>query len=122
MYRDFGFHDFGLPAGKKPPPPFDWQELAVQGYKIPEGNRGVSTDNFCVVDADTKEVARKLYLLFRDSLTVVTESKKGAHFWFAGQIKNSRDSEKKIDTRGVGGYVVVPPSVVNGWTYKFVPG
>jgi hypothetical protein len=123
MYRELGFHDFPLPAGRKAPPPVGWKALAVLGCEIPEGaNRAVSTDNFCVVDADTDEVARKLYRLFRNDLTVVTKTKNGIHLWFAGIINNSQNSTKKRDTRGVGGYIVVPPSIVAGHRYEFVRG
>jgi len=42
------------------------------------------------------------------------------HYWFAGSCRSSVGKlGPKLDTRGEGGYVLVPPSVVNGKEYTY---
>jgi hypothetical protein len=122
MYRELGYHDFPLPAGKKAPPPVGWQRLAGK-CEVPLGQNGVATDNYCVVDVDRKHIAREIYTTFKEHLTTVVETKNGAHFYFAGNIPCTKNNlGQHIDTRGPGGYVVGILSEVQGWIYKCVKG
>src|SRR4029077_19014858 len=49
----------------------------------------------------------------------------GVHVWFAsdGEVRNSTDAiAPGVDTRGVGGYVIVPPSCNDRARYSFIKG
>lgn len=91
----------------------------------PTANIGVCTGAVIVLDADSKEAADWL----RNNVTptpwrVKTGRKDGLHFWYGANpqlpIKNRADAGSKIDIRGYGGYVVVPPSKhANGQTYEW---
>jgi hypothetical protein len=77
----------------------------------------------CVVDFDDKEQARQFYRMNKTELKTMVETRKGVHFYYRTDGRNVRNSQKKdgypYDVRGEGGYVVYPPSVIDGWTYKF---
>lgn len=54
-----------------------------------------------------------------DTLTIKTP-RGGLHHWFTGDIPSSvQKLGAKLDTRGRGGYVLVPPSIVNGVEYSY---
>ena len=60
------------------------------------------------------------------SPVIVRTPSGGAHVWFksAGQVRNSADAiAPGVDTRGDGGYVIVPPSRnLDGGKYSFIKG
>lgn len=76
-----------------------------------------------VVDIDTKKVDgeanwRALPGEKPDTYTVRTPSG-GLHFYYQGSGRSSASAlAPGVDTRGIGGYVVVPPSVVDGQPYE----
>jgi hypothetical protein len=80
----------------------------------PNANIAVIIDkDFFVVDADSKEAME----LIQDTLPktpAVNHTGKGAHYFYKVpeglEIKNSANRETKVDVRGYGGYVIVPPS------------
>jgi len=58
--------------------------------------------------------------LVKDSKAVVRTPSGGAHLYFRGtQQRNGRLYDHDIDFRGDGGYVLLPPSTVNGNSYRF---
>lgn len=83
-------------------------------------NIGLICDGLVLVDFDDKEAARHWYAKMRGILKTVSETRKGIHAFFRGESRNGK--HKYGDLRGVGGYVVAPHSVVEGWEYKFVDG
>jgi Bifunctional DNA primase/polymerase, N-terminal len=55
-----------------------------------------------------------------DPLAVVSTPSGGCHLWFRGtDQRNGRIKEHHLDFRSTGGYVLVPPSVVEGKAYAF---
>jgi hypothetical protein len=92
-------------------------------------NIGVCPDDVgCfVVDCDGSigagsfDLLSRMYPGARATLTVETPSG-GKHFWYRGQMKSSvRKIAPGIDIRGIGGYVLLPPSVIDGRAYKVLP-
>lgn len=58
--------------------------------------------------------------LLPTTLTVRTP-RGGLHRWFLGECGTTASKlGPKVDTRGVGGYVLIPPSVVNGVAYETI--
>lgn len=84
-----------------------------------------------VLDCDTEEARQELDVLHGVTGTVEVKTPKGYHFWFRwprdqGPSRNTTnlfrlDSGplRKVDTRGEGGYCVMPPSVVNNVPYAW---
>jgi hypothetical protein len=79
-----------------------------------------------VVDSDpplgAETLARlcKDHGLLPDTLTIRTP-RGGLHHWFTGSCPSTvQGLGPKLDTRGTGGYVLVPPSVVDGAYYEQV--
>lgn len=55
------------------------------------------------------------------STFVVSTPRGGRHYWFTGSVASSvQKLGPKLDTRGRGGYVLIPPSVINGVPYAIV--
>jgi len=56
-----------------------------------------------------------------DTLTIRTpRGPSHLHYWFTGEFPSTvQKLGPKLDTRGVGGYVLVPPSIVNGIEYQY---
>lgn len=105
----------------------DVQTIREWWNKTPNANIGIATgevSGFSVVDVDIKdgrageESAQKLGLPFHDTLTVRTASG-GWHYYFAHTegFRNRAGLLPGIDTRGDGGYVVGPGSVIDGEMY-----
>jgi hypothetical protein len=83
-----------------------------------------------VVDIDVKTVdgmvaTRQLVDagLLRGSTAEIRTPSGGTHLWYPAAVpaqRNSTDAKHGIDFRSLGGYVLVPPSVVDGNKYEFV--
>lgn len=133
---DLGFKVFPLKANSKTPAFTGWQEwarssspLGVKGYEAnnPGCNWGVFLDasGHCAVDVDMKSggLDSMQELICHGKLPTtfaVKTPNDGLHFYYKGQIKNSQAKiAKGIDTRGIGGYVVAPGSVIDGRSYEY---
>jgi len=132
-----GFKVFPLVENGKLPAIKDWQEWAENSTvdKVtefssarPNCNWGLycGASGLTVIDVDTKE--GKVGLQSLDVLqskhgslpptTVVITPTRGYHIYYKGECPSSVSTlAKDIDTRGVGGYVVLPFSVIDGKTY-----
>lgn len=100
--------------------------------KYPDSNIGIATgkDSFVVLDIDGEEGIKSLAELEKQhgdlpaTVTVITGN--GLHYWFKSPVSVRNSTKKianKIDGRGDGGYVVVPPSThYSGNTYRFKEG
>jgi hypothetical protein len=96
----------------------------------PRANIAVScgASHLLVVDVDSQEGARawsELCALHGGrprTLTVITA--RGFHFYFSGAARSSASRiAPGVDTRGVGGYTILPPSVHgSGATYRWADG
>lgn len=85
----------------------------------PQGNIGLTLEGRSVVDFDDKEAGRQFYREHPELCTVIVETRRGAHFHFTGETKGRKFESGDIKS-GPTSYVVMPPSVVDGWEYRFV--
>ncbi len=86
----------------------------------------------CVVDIDAPEAVDELNMLYGQlpATFTVRTPRQGLHMWFKGDLppsvggfKKNGDLQglaRKVDTRGHGSYVLLPPSLVNGNYYEVV--
>ena len=97
--------------------------------KWPSANIGVPTGDAIVVDIDGEKGEDSLRVLEAEfgplPPTLQSSTGKGRHFWFASNGTGVRNSAGKlgegIDIRGVGGFVVAPPSIhESGKRYEWV--
>lgn len=127
----FGLAVLPLSSSKKPPMDYSWQPLQNRRMTVSEilscpvwENVGIVTgaiSGVAVVDCDTMEKANQFW---NDRPTpVVVQTPKGFHFFYRhpGQHVKTCQSDG-FDIRGDGGYVVAPPSVVEGKPYRFHSG
>jgi hypothetical protein len=134
-----GWHVFPCLAGNKRP-------LTLHGFQDattdetmlrswwagwPDANVAVRTgaaSNLLVLDVDGEQGRSSLTDLEAThgelSATLVCETPRGRHHYFAhsgGHIQNTAGKlGAGLDTRGDGGYVVVPPSTHSGKTYRWL--
>lgn len=135
-----GLHLFPIKAGRKNPPLItDWEHAAsrdpaqIESWHTanPGCNWGVATgpSGLVVVDLDVKKGKNGRATLFDleiehgtipASLRVSTPTG-GEHVYLRGRAASSVERlGNGVDTRGVGGYVVAPGSVVDGMPYTVV--
>jgi AAA domain/Bifunctional DNA primase/polymerase, N-terminal len=94
-------------------------------WKIEDYNLGMCPNDagWCVVDIDPGglENWKNLCLQHGDQKTArVRTPRQGFHFYYRGSLPpTSGKLAPGIDTRGIGSYVLVPPSVVGGTPYKW---
>lgn len=77
-----------------------------------------------VVDCESREDA-EWFWRHRGKTNVIVSTPRGFHLYFAWPgttVNNGTHIDGRYDIRGDGGYVVCPPSVVNGHEYQFVRG
>lgn len=127
----FGLAVLPLSSSKQPPKDYKWQPLQNRRMTVKEilgcpvlANVGIVTGEISgvvVVDCDTTEAANRFWNELETP--VVVQTPKGFHFFYRhpGQSVKTCQSEG-YDIRGDGGYVVAPPSVVDGKEYKFFSG
>jgi putative DNA primase/helicase len=112
----------------------DKQQINEWSHSYPDCNWGVLTGtNFFVVDIDPKHGGDKSWEMLTsnhevpDTVTTVTGSG-GYHYYFKMPVdftvtNSTNRLAKGVDTRGVGGQVIIPPSThANGNKYSWVPG
>lgn len=76
------------------------------------------------VDFDTKEAAAKFWKEVAQT-TAINVTRKGLHFLFrhpGEPVRNGVRVREGTDIRGDGGYIVAPPSVVDGHQYHWLSG
>lgn len=80
----------------------------------------------CVIDLDGGQDGENEWLElqlehgFAPDTKIIRTPRGGRHIYFAGELPPTQHKlGAHIDTRGVGSYVLVPPSVVNGKPYEF---
>lgn len=141
---DFGYRVFPCKPGGKTPltahgcldATTDEDQINEWWIENPQANIGVSTDGLLIVDVDplsdgsandfASDIDRLAELLVSAGATT---PRKGSHFWFRQPVgADLRNTAGKIapgvDTRANGGYVLVPPSDVEGvgayhWMFGF---
>ena len=137
-YAEYGHRVFPcVPGGKVPITPNGFKDASSDAAVIeawwtqtPDANIGIATAGLLVVDVDGADNAwpgdpeRSLEL----SRGVMSRTPRGGvHYIFkqpdGATFGNSAGKlAPKVDTRGAGGYILAPPSVVNGVAYQWVDG
>ncbi len=116
----------------------DEATIATWWAGTPNANVGVATEGIYVIDIDPMEDGSPNYWMNTLTVEQVAELAKapqtitprnGVHLWFRQpdgvELRNTGRGEiaPRVDTRGTGGYVLVPPSVVKEHgAYWFSPG
>lgn len=142
-YASQGIPVFPLRPGRKQPLPgsHGFKDATCSPDQIrawwqarPDANIGAATGHkFDVIDADTKDAlndALELTGIHGLWIVGIVETPRGWHVWVppTGAGNTTRIGGKPVDYRGLGGYVLLPPSNVNGHPYRwdckpeFVPG
>jgi Bifunctional DNA primase/polymerase, N-terminal/AAA domain len=136
-YAEMGVHVFPLiPNDKRPFKKGGYKIATTDRSKIdgwwtenPDANIGASpsASGHCVVDIDVKnnvdgeaswEAIRKRHGAEINTLGISTPSG-GRHLWFEGDLPSTASKlGRGIDTRGDGGYVLMPGSTIDGKTYS----
>lgn len=124
-----GYRIFPCVAGEKVPAVAHWKDDAsldlgqIDRWWVqnPNYNIGWSPEwnGLCAIDADTNKLGCAIDdLLLPDTRTHRTPSG-GRHYLFLGSLPNSAGKlGHAVDTRGRGGYILLPPSMVNGNEYQ----
>lgn len=127
----FGLAVLPLSKSKQPPKDFSWQPLQKRRMTVKEllgcpvlENIGIVTgeiSGIVVVDCDTMEAANRFWN--ERKTPVVVQTPKGFHFFYKHTGQSAKTCQADgYDIRGDGGYVVAPPSVVDGKRYSFQRG
>lgn len=109
-----GFHDASA----------DLAQIDAWWTENPNYNIGLVPEDagWCVIDIDPGGEASWVEALDEggyDPTYEVQTPRGGRHLYFAGSLPSTASKlGVHVDTRGVGGYVLVPPSVVNGKPYE----
>jgi len=103
----------------------DLRQIWSWWQSAPRGNVGIRTGlGLDVLDVDSEEALNRLLLELGHPISsrVIVRTAHGWHFWFASSGLRSRAGILPgVDVRGVGGYVVAPPSLhPSGTTYRFI--
>lgn len=132
-YAELGYRVFPcVPNGKKPATQHGCLDATTNEDQIqawwtenPDLNVAVATDGLLVLDidplgkqwlntVDTSELMRA---------TMTSTPRGGVHFWFRAEREyrnTAGELAQGVDTRANGGYVLVPPSIVDGKPYRWV--
>jgi len=102
-------------------------EGAIRAWwrRHPHANIGLATGEITVLDVDTKGDGMEFITRYPLPATRAVQTPSGGlHFYFLageGQYRNRTAVQKhSIDIRGYGGYVLVPPSIVDGRRYEVI--
>jgi len=128
-YARQGLPVFPLQANSKKPLPgsngfkdatTDLATIEAWWSEDPDRNIGHSPEDseHGVIDLDSGGDIKPLQL--PETLTTITPSG-GRHYWFRGSLPSGASNlGQHIDTRGKGGYVLLPPSRIDGKVYEWV--
>ena len=133
-YTERGWHVFPIKVDSTKRPAVAWNkyrkrqatdEELQDWFKVQKFNIGIATgrgSSLFVVDVDDAALINKW--LQEYPTDCVSETSKGVHLFYDvsdGEVPGNtvRKLEEGIDTRGEGGYVVAPPSTVDGHTYTW---
>jgi len=139
-YLKRGYSVIPIKPGIEKKPLIDWQqfqkrratpaEVTAWWKRWPNANIAIVTGRISklfVVDADSVDALEFLLQhLPKDLETPQVRTPRGGwHFWFTYpdnvELRNTTSSIfPKLDTRGEGGYVLVPPSIINNKKYTWI--
>lgn len=138
---DLGYRVFPcVPGGKRPITEHGLLEATSDAETIsawlaqhPTANWAISTDGLLVLDVDCDGSENLWFASLGERANelagapAVRTPRGGRHFYFrqpdGSALRNTTARlAEKVDTRANGGYVVVPPSTVNGNAYTWVSG
>ena len=92
-------------------------------WLTPDANIGLLTEKLIVADIDDKPSGCAFVERHRTLLKTVVETARGMHCYFQSPCPGfSTQKLEHGDLKASGGYVVAPPSAVDGWTYRYLDG
>jgi len=102
----------------------DPEHITALFHLYPLANVGIATgeESFTVVDLDKREAETNLKAVgLIPPKTMTVRTPRGLHLYieYDKRIKQTAGLLDGVDIRGTGGYVVAPPSSVNGTVYEF---
>lgn len=125
-YASFGYKVFPLQPGRKQPLTFNgFKDASLDAEVIekwwtdhPSANIGIPTgevNNLTVIDYDSKD-------FYHDDSYWIVETPKGYHVWYSyyEDMRSMTRAFADTDIRSDGGYVVAPPSVIDGQSYEWL--
>ncbi len=131
----------GGPTGKAPMVKWKSQHRLISEVRLrqwladpqfAEANIGIATgpSGITVIDCDTPNSPDELIALFGPTPIMIGTPRGGYHFYYRSPGEGSgplRSVDLKIDVKGVGGFIVIPPSIRRagehaGKTYRFIAG
>jgi hypothetical protein len=128
-YARAGIPVFPLKSGQKDPLPgshgfrdatTDFDQIVKWWHEDPTRNIGISPDliGCCVVECERDSAADVAKLAIEGKILPATcevrSASGGRHLWFLGKATSTaKKLAGTIDTRGIGGYVLVPPSIID---------
>lgn len=124
-YLHAGFSVIPLIRGTKKPA-IQWQKYQYQRMTPEEVNRmdweniaivTGSVSNLVVIDADSSDAVQLLETIPEMAQTAVVRTKRGKHYYFLVGVQGRCARIGLIDIKANGGYVVAPPSIVDGVEY-----
>lgn len=132
-YRELGYSPIALRENAKTPDgpwaefqkrhPTDGELISKFGV-LARHNIGIVcgaiSGGLYVKDFDDLEKAREFFRKHKPLIKTLVRTRKGIHAYFRASARNSQG--EKEDGRGEGGYVVAPPSIVDGHHYHFIDG
>jgi len=136
MYADLGYPVFPCQAGEKVPYPgshgfkdatTDLEQIEAWWTEHPKANIGLPTVSLIVVDIDGADNAWPNDANLDMAPGAISQTPRGGcHLIYrmpAGKAWRSTASTlaPNVDTRAIGGYIVVPPSATGDGTYTWAP-
>lgn len=88
-------------------------------FQNTQNNLGIVTgklSNLSVLDVDDPRQCPNI----TSSITVLTRRGKHLYFAYTGETNSASKIAEHVDVRGEGGFVVAPPSIVDGVAYRFI--
>lgn len=137
-YADLGYRVFPCVPGGKPPitnhgfhdATNDPEQIERWWTQHPNANIGIPTEGLIVIDIDDNNITwpdnyEKTLTLAGAPMSVTPRG--GVHRIFRQPAEKSwRNTESRlaprVDTRANGGYIIAPPSIVDGKSYRWAPG
>ena len=115
------------PGTKKPATPHGFRDATTNVAQINEWwskadyNVAICPEDCGWAVIDTEADASPEFIAKLPETFTVATPRGGRHFYYEGSLPSSvQKLGPRIDTRGQGGYVLVPPSVVNGNSYRVI--
>ncbi|MEZ6142124.1 MAG: bifunctional DNA primase/polymerase [Zavarzinella sp.] len=130
QYANMGYKVFPLVTGKKAPATTNGfkdatcnlDQIRAWWTKFPNANIGIATEDLVVIDLDGTDNVW-LNQPWPKQTPIASTPRGGKHYYFHAAGNKWKSSagqlDENVDVRSMGGYIVAPPSVVDGKKYTW---